>query len=103
MRKSRWKKPIKQSKKCKKGLCKETSEKTKSRSIKYNKCDSKKYIGKGYTGKEIIKTRIHMWDLKMNYRKREKITIVSIMLKKDYWRKKKKTTSSIILRNNDRN
>lgn len=38
----------------------ETSEKTKSRSIKYNKCESKKYIGKGYTGKEIIKTRIHM-------------------------------------------
>ena len=59
-------------------MCEETRKKTKSRTIKDDKWESKKYIDKSkeHKVKEIIKIRLSMWDLKINYRKREKISIV---------------------------
>ena len=48
-------------------------QKTKSRTIKDDKWERKEYIEQ-YTGdivKDIIKIRLHMWDLKKNYQKEE--------------------------------
>ena len=46
-------------------------EKTKTRAIKDDKWERKKYIKqcKGDVVKDIIKIRLHMWDLKKNYEK----------------------------------
>ena len=48
-------------------------QKTKSRTIKDDKWERKKYIeqSKGVIVKDIIKIRLHMWDLKKNYKKEE--------------------------------
>ena len=48
-------------------------QKTKTRTIKDDKWERKKYIEqcKGDIVKDIIKIRLHMWDLKKNYKKEE--------------------------------
>ena len=48
-------------------------QKTKSRTIKDDKWERKKYIeqSKGVIVKDVIKIRLHMWDLKKNYKKEE--------------------------------
>ena len=48
-------------------------QKTKTRTIKDNKWDRKKYIEqcKGDRVKDIIKITLHMWDLEKNYKKEE--------------------------------
>ena len=48
-------------------------QKTKSRTIKDDKWERKKYIeqSKGVIVKDIIKIRLHMWDLKKNYKEEE--------------------------------
>ena len=50
-------------------MCEERGDKTKSRIIKDNEWERKKYIDqcKRETVKSIIKIRLHMWDLKKNY------------------------------------
>ena len=51
----------------------EMGQKTKTRTIKDDKWERKKYIEqcKGDIVKDIIKIRLHMWDLKKNYKKEE--------------------------------
>ena len=48
-------------------------QKTKSRIIKYDKWERKKYLEqcKGDIVKDTIKIRLHMWDLNKNYKKEE--------------------------------
>ena len=75
LRKSAWKKLIKQKIKgnIQKRLQDEMGQKTKSRTIKDDKWERKIYIEqcKEDTVKDIIKIRLHMWDLKKNYKKEE--------------------------------
>ena len=70
-----WKKLIKQkiTGKIKKRLQEEMRDKTKCRTIKDDIWDRKKKIEqcKGDIVKDIIKIKLHMQDLKMNYRKEE--------------------------------
>ena len=49
-------------------------QKTKTRTIKDDEWERKKYIGqcKGDTVKDIIRIRLHMWDLKKNYKTRKR-------------------------------
>ena len=55
-------------------------DKKESRTIKDNKQERKKYIEqcKGYTVQDIIKIRLHMWDLKKNYKKEEEQPLRSL-------------------------
>ena len=55
-------------------------EKSKARTIQKNKLQMKKYIEKGNTDdiKYILKIRLHMWDVKKNYPKKDIDTICLI-------------------------
>ena len=75
LRKSTWKKFFKQKIKrnIQNRLWEEMRQKPKPRTIKDNKWERKKYIEQCKTDsvKDIIKIRLHMWDLKGNYQKEE--------------------------------
>ena len=66
-------------------MCEERRDKTKPRIIKDNEWERKKYINqcKGETVKNIIKIRLHMWDLKKNYGKVEEQPLCPLCEKED--------------------
>ena len=86
MKKSTWKKDVKTKikEKIQQRLTYDLEEKSKARTIQKDKQKTKKYIKKGNTDdiKDILKIRLHMWDVKKNYPKMTQIQCAQFAEKK---------------------
>ena len=87
MKKSTWKREVKTKikEKIQQRLTDDLKEKAKTRTIQKDKRLMKEYIKNGNAGdiKDILKIRLHMWDVKKNYRKNDTDTICPICRKEE--------------------
>ena len=87
MKKSTWKREVKTKikEKIQQRLTDDLKEKSKARTIQKGKWQMKEYIKKGNTDdiKDILKIKLHMWDVKKNYPKNDTDTTCPICRKEE--------------------